>query len=312
MLTKSLVIGSLSLVLFHVSLRADTLVYVVSAGLTGDGQFGAVDLATGAYQQIGPIEPDGYFGLGTGPNGSLLAGTYAANLDSIDPPTGVPTNLGATGLGPCVIPSPACAPNSYSTLGGLAGTIYATDFQNDLYVLNPLTGAATLLSSNTGIPAIPFVPGSLNPDGTINFYDEAIWGTGGKLYATFDAFAFDLNSFTVASVLVSPELYQIDPVTGLATVIGSTDLGIGGVADVNGTSYAFNDLTNQITTIDPASGQTTFVSGFDPAAGVIQGAVAETPEPSSLALSAVGLIGLAFCGWRKRRSFAGQIKTIEE
>jgi len=74
-LTKSLLIVSLSLALSHARLRADPLVYVVSAGLTGNGQFGTVDLNTGAYQQIGPIEPDGYFGLALGPNASLTAGT---------------------------------------------------------------------------------------------------------------------------------------------------------------------------------------------------------------------------------------------
>jgi hypothetical protein len=231
---KSLLIGSLSLVLFHGVLSAGPIVYVVSAGLTGNGQFGTVDLATGSYQQIGPIEPDGYFGLALGPNGSLLAGTYAANLDSINPSTGVPTQVGPTGLGPCVIPSPACGPNTQSSLGGPAGTTYGTDFHNNLYTINPLTGGATLLSANSGIPPIPFIPASLNADGTINFYDEAIWGAGGKLYATFDAFVFDLNSFTIVSTLVAPQLYRINPATGVATVIGPTDLGIGAVAYLDG------------------------------------------------------------------------------
>jgi len=301
--TKSLLIGSLSLVLFHGTLNAGPIIYVVSAGLTGNGQFGALDLLTGSYQQIGPVEPDGYFGLAAGPNGSLLAGTYAANVDSIDPATGVPTQIGQTGLGPCVIPSSACGPNTYSTLGGLAGTTYAADFHNNLYTINPLTGAATLLSANSGIPAIPFVPASSNPDGTLNFYDEAIWGAEGELYATFDAFVFDPNSFTVVSTLVAPELYQINPATGVATVIGATDLGIGAVADLNGASYAFNDLTNQISTIDLSSGTTAFVSNFDPAAGVIQGAVVAAPEPGSLSLAATALIGLAFfCRWRRQSS----------
>jgi PEP-CTERM motif len=302
MLTKSLLIGSLSLVLFHIPACADPLVYVVSAGITGNGQFGTVDLSTGAYRQIGPVEPDGYFGLASSLNGSLAAGTYAANLDSINPATGVPTRVGPNGLGPCVVPSPACGQNSFADLGGLGGKIYATDFQNNLYTVNPMTGAATLLNGHTGIPAIPFVPGTMNSDGTLNFYDEAIWGAGGKLYATFDAWVFDPNSFTVVKVAVAPELYQIDPLTGIATVIGDTDLAIGGVTDVNGTSYAFNDMTDQITSINLSSGETTFVSSFDPAAGVIQGAANAAPEPGSVALAVVGLIGLAACGRRKGRS----------
>jgi hypothetical protein len=74
------------------------------------------------------------------------------------------------------------------------------------------------------------------------------------------------------------------------------------VAYLNGTAYAFNDITNQITTIDLSSGTTTFVSKFDPAAGVIQGAVA-APEPCSIALAAAGMIGLAFFRrWRHQSS----------
>jgi hypothetical protein len=140
-----------------------------------------VHLTTGAFRQIGPVEPDGYFGLAPGPNGSLLALTYAGNLDSINPATGVFTRIGSTGLGSCVIPSSSCGPTSAFSLGGFDGKIYATDFQNDLYVVNPQTGEATPLSLNTGLPASPFVPGSQNADGTLNFADEAVWQSGGKL-----------------------------------------------------------------------------------------------------------------------------------
>jgi hypothetical protein len=61
------------------------------------------------------------------------------------------------------------------------------------------------------------------------------------------------------------------------------------VVDVNGTSYAFNDLTNQIETLNLLTGAATPVGSFDPAAGVIQGA-ATTPEPASIALAVSGAI----------------------
>ncbi|MBV9296668.1 MAG: hypothetical protein JO145_13945 [Acidobacteriaceae bacterium] len=280
------------MVCFAANVKADSSAYVVSAGITGDGIFGTVDLNTGAFQQIGPVEPDGYFGLAQGPNGSLAALTYAGNLVSINAATGVPTQIGATGLGACVVPTPACGPTSAFSLGGLNGTIYATDYANSVFVINPSSGAATLLAHNSGIPASPFVLGSRNANGTFNFGDEAIWQSGGKLYATYDAWIFDPTSSSIASIAVAPELYQIDPTSGLATAIGPTALGIGGVADVNGTNYAFDDITNQILSLDLANGSTSVVGAFDSSAGVVQGA-APVPEPRPFMLLGAALLGLA-------------------
>ena len=72
------------------------------------------------------------------------------------------------------------------------------------------TAVVTLIGA-TGIPPIPFIPASFNPNGTINFYEEALFGAGGKLYATFDALVFDLTTLSPVSVAVVPTLYEIDP-----------------------------------------------------------------------------------------------------
>jgi PEP-CTERM motif-containing protein len=277
-----------------------SLVDVVSAGITGNGVFGTVDLATGAYTPIGPTEPDGYFGMATGPNGALYSLNYVADLDQINPVTGAFTRIGATGLQPCLVPSPACGPTSEFALGSINGKLFATDFANSVYTVNPATGAATLLAKNSGLPPAPFVPGAQNPDGTFNLADEAIWSAGGKLYATYDAFVDNFATSTVETVSVAPKLYSIDPTTGLATVIGPTDLGIGAATEVNGITYAFNDLTTQIEAIDLSTGGTTAVGNFDPAAEVLQGASAVTPEPASVGLAALGFAALLFFARRKK------------
>lgn len=292
MLTRAKLIIPLTAALITVPASAAS-VYVINAA----NQFGTIDLATGAFQQIGPSMPEPATGLTPGPNGSLLTLAVSGSLNAINPVSGVTTVVGSTGLGDCSLPTSPCGPNSASVLGGLGGTIYATDLANNLYNVNSSTGAATLIGK-TGIPALPFVPLSTNPDGTFNAYDEVLFGANGKLYATFDAFTIDSTTFTLGSVLIPDNLYQIDPTTGAATVIGPTDLNLAAVADVNGTFYAFNDGTSQIVTLDVANGKTSFVTDFDPAVGLVVGA-APTPEPLSTALVGVGLMAIALC--RRRR-----------
>lgn len=273
------------LLLFVGSATAGTPTYVVSAGLTGNGVFGTVDLSTGFYRSVGPGEPDGYFGLGPGPNGTLVSLTYAGNLVSINPGTGVTTKIGPTGLAACVVPTdPSCGPTSAFSLGAFNGKIYSTDYANDIYVVDAQTGVATELSGNTGIPASPYVLGSQDTgkqffgtevcktDFCLNFADEVIWQSGGKLYLTYDAWVFDTVTFSDVEDVVEPALYEIDPTTGLAAEIGPTAFAIGGVVDVNGTAYAFDDWTGQILKLDLTTGNYTPAGNFASAAGVIQGA----------------------------------------
>jgi hypothetical protein len=223
--------------------------------------------------------------------------TFSGNLDSINPATGVATAIGATGLADCSTPTSPCGPTSANELGSLGGTTYATDFNNDLYTVNPLTGAATLIGP-TGMPAVPFIPDSTNPDGTFNAFDESLFSAGGNLYATFDAIIVNPSPFTVTPV-ISPDLYQINPSTGLATLIGPTALTIGAVVDVNGTLYAFDDMLSQVLILNLANGNTSFASNFDPAAGIIGGAT-PTPEPASFVLAAFGIAALGVGRLRKR------------
>jgi hypothetical protein len=287
----------LALLSFTVPASAGPIVYV----LTGSLQFGQMDLATGNFSPTGPI-PGTIQYLVPGPNGSLLTMSFNGDLLSIDPATGATSIVGATGFTDCSTPdSLSCGPHSQLTLGSAGGMIYATDFANNFYTVNPSDGKATLVGP-TGIPPVPFIPASTNPDGSFNFYDENIFGAGGKLYANFDAGTFNPATSAPPTTVISPALYQIDPSTGHATPISSIDKDLITIVNVNGTVYAFSGATGEVLTLNLTNGQTTFVSNIDPALGLIGGASpAAVPEPRSIALATVGLL-VAWSYKRRKRT----------
>ncbi len=287
--------------LLPVSILADS-VYV------SDGfRLGTVDLSTGAFQQIGPDFPDVSQGLGYAPNGSLLTMGFSANLNSINPVTGVMTTVGPSGLSDCSTPSSPCGPNSVNTLASFNGQTFATDLQNRLYRVNTSTGAATLIGS-TGMPAVPFIPLSENPDGTVNIYDEAFFNASGKLYAAFDTGRVNFSTGE-ATPVINGMLYQIDPLTANATLIGPTAFGIGGAVESNGITYAFLNTTQELATLDLLTGQTTVAGGQS--AGIIS-AAAPTPEPATVAVAGLGLVIIALGCLRRRGVQTRQLSSTSE
>ena len=245
--------------------------------ITGGLQFGIVNLGSGAFLPVGPgIPPDVGAGLVTGPGRSLLTLAFSGNLDAIDPLTGKTVVVGATGLGDCSMPSSPCGRNSANALGSLDGTVYATDFANNLYSVNPSTAKARLIGA-TGIPGLPFAPGP-NPDGTTNVYDESLFSFGGKLYANFAAAVLDSEG--VPTIVVQPAIYEINTKTGQARSIAATDLGLLSIVNVGDTVYAFSAATGEVVTLDPGNGQTHAVSDLDPAAGLIAGAAPAVVPPA--------------------------------
>ena len=58
------------------------------------------------------------------------------------------------------------------------------------------------------MPALPFILDSTHPDGTVNIYDEVLFGVAGNLYATIDASTIDFSTFTVTPVIAA-NLYRI-------------------------------------------------------------------------------------------------------
>jgi hypothetical protein len=298
MILKHKLTLALTLALTTAAAHADPLVYV----LNDSGQFGTVDLGAGTFNPIGPGIAVSGTGLVPGPAGSFLTLTFTGELDSINRTTGVASLVGATGLADCSLPSSPCGPHSANVLGHLGANLYATDFAQNLYSIDPATGHATLIGA-TGIPAVTFIPHDTVPSdpNSIYIYDEAMFSSGGNLYMDFDTGTLDLTTFTPTPV-IPPELYRINPITGAATLITSIPFGLAAINDVNGTVYAFDIPTGQIVTLNLSNGSINVVSDVDPAAGIINGAAASpVPEPTSLALVGTGLATIAAAMRRRQR-----------
>ena len=275
------VVASLALFLFAASASAGPSVYVVSVGPSGP-EFGTVDLVSGNFHHIADTAE-------TMSNlvwwhGSLLSLSTSDPLPGylvkINPASGEITPIGPTGLGY----------NAFD-LAEVRGKLYLTDFNNNIYSLDPQTGAATFMKA-TGMLPDPNVPFTTNADGTFNLCDESFYGVGGELFATFDSFNIDETTLVIdenpANQTVSPALYRIDPLTGAATRVGPTNLTLSSSVEVDGKIYAFRTPVtgfvdgfpvgfSQLVTLDLATGKTRFIRNVDAATGPIFGA-APVPE----------------------------------
>jgi hypothetical protein len=308
MISRSKLFFPLALLLFTASASAAS-VYVISLDLvTANQQFGTVDLATGAFQQIRSAAGEEYRGLVPASNGSFLSLGFDGNLTSINPTTGLTTVIGPTGLSDCSTPASPCGPHSAGVLAGLGGTLYATDFSQNLYTVNPATGATTLIGT-TGIPPVPFPSHfTSNPDGTANVMSATLFAANGNLYATFNTARIDFATGQ-ETIGIPNSLYQINPETAVTTRIAPTADDLTAVIQLSGTSYAFNVGTGQLLTLDLANGQTSFAANVDPALGYIEGAV-PTPEPFSSGLLTIGIAAIGVYKSRRRGHDVNPESTI--
>jgi hypothetical protein len=181
-------------------------------------------------------------------------------------------------------------------LAELGGVLYATDGNNNLYSVNPTTGAAHLIGAS-GIGPIVFNPPTVS--------DESLYGAGGKLYATFDTYNLPESS---PGLITPPALYQIDTSTGAWTKVAPTMLALSASVDANDTFYAFREgladptcvgaapvpcrSEAEVFTLNLANGNTSFVTDVSPGATAIYGASPVTPEPASLALAGIGITAI--------------------
>jgi len=187
------------------------------------GQFGLVDLATGAFTPVGTgldNIPDGIMGVAGGPFYSVDGATGHLIKITTD---GKSTDVGDTHTGPQM------GPTGISIIGSLAdGTLYALSFDNVLYRIDKETGALTKVGSLTSLP-------DQEEDYSGNMV-TSLTGDGDKLYFTIEiaegARKIDPRLFVVSPTNPGPEGVPVvsHPLKTPGRVVGS---GL-----VNGTIYS--------------------------------------------------------------------------
>jgi outer membrane protein assembly factor BamB len=281
MFFRHMLIASAAMILSTVTASAGPVVYAVSTNFNNfTGLFGTMDLSTGTFNEIGPVIADPLEGLMPGPDGKLLSLSFSGNLDSINPASGAVSVIGATGLG-----------NVAGVAAELNGTVYATDLFNNLYSVNATTGVASLI----GPTGLPICPSLIDPG--VEVSDETLFGANGTLYATFDGINL-MNS----TLVDPPELYQINPGTGVATPVGPTALGLQAALQINSIVYGLDfdpEGQNTVLSLNLANGNTTFLNNYvsSPVPDGVNSfsitGVSATPEPASFALIFGGLLAIA-------------------
>jgi hypothetical protein len=206
------------------------------------GQFGLIDIGTGAFTPIGKglaNTPDGIAGAPGGPFYTVDSVTgHLLRLET----DGKVTDVGDTHSGPNM------GPNGISVIGSLSdGTLYALDFSNRLYRINRKTAAMKLIGLLPTLPAQ-----ELQYDGNMT---TSLNGNRDKLFFTIE--------IAEGPGKVGPNLYVIDPstlaVSAFRLTLPSRVIGSG---LVNGMFYLFTD-EGDIVKLDTAKYEATAVSAYD-------------------------------------------------
>jgi hypothetical protein len=241
------------LIISAAGLKADTVAYAGSS----NGDFGFIDLNTGVFTSVGNSGQT-LAGLAV-ENGDIFATSYhTANgtLFHVDPSNG---SLISIGTAPGV---------DYDDFGSTTTGLYvvSSGATQDLYSINPTTGAATLI------------------------------GPTGLGYGSWRSLSTNSAALYFAD---GPDLYTLNVHTGAATLVGAfgNSAEMGAMLTEAGTLWGGDDTRNTVDMIDPTTGAATLgptPSGFS---GAFYGLApfpvpTGVPEPGYLGLLGAGITTL--------------------
>jgi hypothetical protein len=257
---RSVLIG----ILLAASVFGGPIGYVINFS----GQFGTMDLTTGAFTPLGPgVASNSAGGLAGAPGGPFYGVDASGHLLRFST-AGAVTDVGDTGTGASV------GPNGISVIGGLTnGAVFSLDFSNRLFSVDTATAGLSLLGS----PLLPTQETSYDAGNMATSFN----GDGTHLFYTLEIFSGPNQT--------GPSLFRIDPATLQVTTTAMTGLPspIIGSGFVGGLLYGFT-VGGEILQIDTLTGAASVVGNYDsgvppgggpPFSGVF-GLVA-TPEPGT-------------------------------
>jgi hypothetical protein len=263
--------------------KADSIAYVVAhdfSGCTRPDLFGQVDVATGHFTQISNLNTPGYtvFGMSFGSNGQIYGEASvctrpraSGELFSINPMTGA-----AADLGPLNFPPDGAAGNG----------------NNILLSLSFDAPSARLFSM-----ALPFNSGMLI--GSVPFTADGLVAvdSNGNLFAAGngDGSFYEVNATDASSTLIGNTGSMQSPPCAFEACFYSSTLFAG--TFVGNTLYGFSanaPNNNTIVTIDTSNAAMTIGPNIDlPEGYQISAAAAPIPEPATLVLMVMGVLGIA-------------------